>query len=73
MSSQVVTYRVDDATTVKLEIEPAEGFQPTASAGEVIGRVQDAVTPAIEAAWVAGSRAIGLDTGILVIKPNLAA
>jgi phage tail sheath gpL-like len=50
MSSQVVTYRVDDATTVKLEIEPAEGFQPAASAAEVIGRVQDAVTPAVEAA-----------------------
>lgn len=50
MSSQVVTYRVDDATTVRLEIEPTEGFRPAASAGEVIGRVQDAVTPAVEAA-----------------------
>ena len=28
MSSQVVTYRVNDATTVKLEIEPTEGFYP---------------------------------------------
>jgi hypothetical protein len=50
MSSQVVTYRVDDATTVKLEVEPAEGFRPAASSGEVIARVQDAVTPAVEAA-----------------------
>ena len=49
MSSQVDTYRVDDATTVKLEIEPVGGFQP-AGAGEVLGRVQDAVTPAVEAA-----------------------
>jgi hypothetical protein len=28
MSAQVVTYRVDDATTVKFEIEPLEGFRP---------------------------------------------
>jgi len=28
LSSQVVTYRVNDATTVKLEIEPTEGFHP---------------------------------------------
>jgi len=49
MPSQVVTYRVDDATTVKLEIEPMAGFQP-AGPGEVLGRVQDAVAPAVEAA-----------------------
>ena len=49
MSSQVVTYRVDEATTVKLEIEPTEGFQP-AGPGEVLGRVQEAVAPAVEAA-----------------------
>jgi|SRR5215469_15237917 len=49
MSSQVVAYQVDDAITVKLEIEPAEGFQPAAP-GEILGRVQEAVTPAVEAA-----------------------
>jgi Trypsin-co-occurring domain 1 len=49
VSSQIVTYRVDDGTTVKLEIEPAEGFQP-AGPGEILGRVQEAVTPAVEAA-----------------------
>jgi hypothetical protein len=49
MSSQVVTYRVDDATTVRLEIEPTEGFHP-AGPGDVLGRVQDAVAPAVEAA-----------------------
>jgi len=49
MSSQVVTYRVDDATTVRLEIEPAQGFVPAAP-GEVFGRVREAITPAVEAA-----------------------
>ena len=49
MFSQVVTYRVDDATTVQLEIDPAEGFQP-AGPGEVAGRIREAITPAVEAA-----------------------
>jgi hypothetical protein len=49
MSSQVVSYRVDDATTVKLEIEPTEGFRP-AGPGETLGRIQEAITPAVEAA-----------------------
>jgi len=47
--AQVVTYRVDDATTVKFEIEPSEGFRPAGS-DEVLGRVRDAVGPAVEAA-----------------------
>lgn len=49
MSSQVVTYRLDDATTVKLEIEPTEGFR-SAGPGEILGRVQEAITPAVETA-----------------------
>ena len=47
--SQVVTYRVDDATTVKFEIDPAEGFRP-AGPEEVLGKVAQAVGPAVEAA-----------------------
>src|SRR6516165_9709850 len=49
MSSQVVTYRVDDATTVRFEIEPAEGFRP-AGPEEILGRVREAVGPAVDAA-----------------------
>jgi hypothetical protein len=49
MSTQVVTYRVDDATTVKFEIEPSEGFHP-AGPDQVRGKVQEAVGPAVEAA-----------------------
>lgn len=47
--SQVVTYQVDDGRPVLLEIEPTQGFAP-AGPGEVLGRVQEAVTPAVEAA-----------------------
>jgi hypothetical protein len=49
VSTQVVTYRVDDATTVRFEIEPPEGFHP-AGPGEVLGRVREAVGPAVDAA-----------------------
>lgn len=49
MPSHVVTCRVDDATTVTLEIEPPDGFQ-SAGAGEVAGRIREAITPAVGAA-----------------------
>jgi hypothetical protein len=49
VSSRIVTYQVDEATTVKLEIEPPEGFSPSGT-DEVLGRVRDAVGPAVDAA-----------------------
>ena len=49
MASQVVTYRVDDATTVKFEIDPPDDFVP-AGPEQVLGRVREATDPAIEAA-----------------------
>lgn len=49
MSTQIVTYRVDDSTSVMFEVEPPEGFRPAAP-GQVLGRVRDAVGPAVEAA-----------------------
>lgn len=49
LSSQIVTYRLDDGGPVMLEIEPAQGFAP-AGPGEVLGRVQEAVAPAVDAA-----------------------
>jgi hypothetical protein len=49
VSSQVVTYQVDESTQVSFEIEPTEGFRP-ASPSHAIGKISEAVTPAIEAA-----------------------
>lgn len=49
MSTQIVTYKVDDSTSVMFEIEPAEGFRPAAP-GQVAGRVREAVGPAVDAA-----------------------
>lgn len=49
MSSEIVSYQVDDETVAQFEIEPVDGFQP-AGTGSVAGRVRDAAAPAIEAA-----------------------
>ncbi|HEX5202953.1 CU044_2847 family protein [Paractinoplanes rhizophilus] len=49
MSSQVVTYSVDDVA-VSFEIQPVDGFVPATSAEEVIGRVRTAMAPAVAAA-----------------------
>ena len=49
--SQVVTYAVDDGTTVSFEIQPVEGFVPI-GAEDVAGRVRAAVEPAVAAARV---------------------
>ncbi len=49
MASRIVTYQVDDSTTVKFEIEPTPGFGPAGSE-QVLGWVQEAVIPAVDAA-----------------------
>ncbi len=49
MASQVVTYAVGDSQ-VSFEIEPAAGFRPAGGAGDLLGQVQRAVGPAVEAA-----------------------
>jgi hypothetical protein len=48
--SRVVTYEVDDKTSVSFEIEPVPGWEPAASSAEIIAKVREAVVPAIEAA-----------------------
>ncbi|WP_283137122.1 CU044_2847 family protein [Rhizohabitans arisaemae] len=52
MPSQVVTYQLDDSTTVQFEIEPPAGYQPASSAEEIVGRVRQAIGPAVAAAQV---------------------
>ena len=51
VSTQVVTYQVDESTVASFEIEPPPGFRP-AGANEIAGKVRDAVGPAVEAAKV---------------------
>jgi hypothetical protein len=51
MATHIVIYEVNNSTIVPFEIEPAEGFKP-AGPSQVLGRVRDAVGPAVEAAQV---------------------
>jgi hypothetical protein len=44
-------YTLDDGTVVHFEFEPGAGFRPT-GAMDVVGRIREAVTPAIEGAKV---------------------
>lgn len=49
MPPTVVAYALDDSTKVRFEIDPPTGFQD-AGADKVIGKVQDALAPAIDTA-----------------------
>ncbi|NUL02182.1 hypothetical protein HRW07_02760 [Streptomyces lunaelactis] len=49
VSTQQVSYTLDDETVVRFEIEATDTFRPV-GADEVVGRVREAVRPAVEAA-----------------------
>ena len=49
MPPKIVTYALDNSTKVRFEIDPPAGFQD-AGTDKVIGKVQDAVAPAIDTA-----------------------
>jgi hypothetical protein len=49
VASQVVSYRLDESTVVRFEIEPPEGFHP-AGPDQIAGRVREALGPAVETA-----------------------
>ena len=49
VATTVVSYELDEDTTVRFEIEPSAEFRP-ASPDEIAGRVREAVAPAVEAA-----------------------
>ena len=47
--SEVVSYTVDGNTQVGFEVDPPSGYRPV-GAGQVAGRIEDAVRPAVAAA-----------------------
>ena len=49
MTSQVVAYEVNEDTVVYIEIEPSDEFHPVGNEN-IVGRVREAVGPAVEAA-----------------------
>lgn len=67
MVSQVVSYEVDPQTTVQFEVEPTDGYHPVSS-DELVGRVRDAVSPAIEGARAVIDRIAELRPSELQLK-----
>ncbi|MGW3041187.1 CU044_2847 family protein [Kitasatospora sp. NPDC001159] len=59
MASRVVSYELDSDTVVQFEIEPTDDWQQV-RAGQVLGRVQEAVRPAVEAARAVLDQAVRL-------------
>ncbi|MEU2630378.1 CU044_2847 family protein [Kitasatospora sp. NPDC007106] len=53
MGSQVVSYTVGEDTVVRFEVEAGDEWHQVSSGDEVVGRIRDAVRPA-----VAGARAV---------------
>lgn len=49
MATSVVSYALDEGTTVRFEIQPTADFRP-AGPDEIAGRIRDAVAPVIAAA-----------------------
>ena len=67
MSSEVVTYELDDSTLVKFEIDPAMGFRPAVSTTSA-GRINDAVGPAVNAAKAVLNKVKEVRPGGIVLK-----
>ena len=65
--SQVVRYAVDDGAVVLFEVEPVDGFAPAASE-RVVGRVREAIGPAVEAAREMLERVKVLGPGEVEVK-----
>ncbi|MEV4560907.1 CU044_2847 family protein [Kitasatospora sp. NPDC049285] len=59
MASQVVSYELDPDTVVQFEIEPTDEYQQV-GADQILGRVQEAARPAIEAARAVLDQAVRL-------------
>jgi Trypsin-co-occurring domain 1 len=49
MPDEIVIYEVGNHTPVQFEIEPGAGYRPAGS-GQVLGQVETAVAPAVDAA-----------------------
>jgi hypothetical protein len=70
MASQVVAYQLDDSTVVRFEIDAPPGFQP-ASGASVVGKVQEAIAPAIETAQLILERIKDLSPDAVEVKFGL--
>ncbi|WP_194858850.1 CU044_2847 family protein [Streptomyces sp. SUK 48] len=67
MTTQIVSYLLDDETAVQFEVEPTGDWHPV-SADEAAGRVREAVGPAVEAARTVLARVAALQPDQVQVK-----
>lgn len=56
MSEEVVRFTTEDGTVVLFEVDPPEGYGNAGADDELIGRIEEAVEPAVKAARVVLSK-----------------
>lgn len=52
MSDEVVRFETEDGTVVLFEVDPPEGYGNAGADDELIGRIEEAIEPAVKAARV---------------------
>jgi hypothetical protein len=67
VATRIVSYALDDGTVVQFEAVPAGDWHPVGT-DEVVGRVGDAVGPAVEAARSVLDRVSGLRPDSVQVK-----
>ncbi|MFE5596689.1 CU044_2847 family protein [Streptomyces sp. NPDC056549] len=67
MASQVVSYQADEDTEVRFEIETTDEWFPVSS-DEVVGRIREAVRPAVEGARAVLEQVKALQPGEVQVK-----
>lgn len=67
MTSQVVSYEVEDGTEIRFEIEPTDEWQQVGS-GRALGQIREAVAPAVQGARAVLEQVKALQPGEVQVK-----
>ncbi|WP_327066573.1 CU044_2847 family protein [Kitasatospora sp. NBC_01302] len=67
MASQIVSYALDEETVVRFEVEPTDDWHPVGT-DEIVGRVRDAVSPAVAAARTVLDKVAELQPAAVEVK-----
>lgn len=67
VTSQVVSYEVEDGTEIRFEIEPTDEWQQVGS-GRALGQIREAVAPAVQGARAVLEQVKALQPGEVQVK-----
>ncbi|MGI5479279.1 CU044_2847 family protein [Streptomyces lavendofoliae] len=67
MATQLVSYEAEDGTQVRFEIEPTDEWEQVSS-GQLVGRIRQAVAPAVEGARAVLEQVKALQPGEVQVK-----